>query len=376
MKSADLEAAQPGDTLKDDQVRGLHLRCFAGGKGWYLYYRNKHGQQRKPKIGNYPAIKLEQARTIARRQLVEVAMGGDPSRQRSVAKAAETVSDLCERYFAEHAVTNKKERSIVEDRRYIEKIIKPSWGKLLSTEVTEDDISKLRRENVQTPIRFNRCLALISKMWNFARLPSITKDITKFPEKPRQRFLTASEVVVVAKVLAKYEARHRGAVATIRLLLMTGARMGEIVRCRREWYRGDHLLLPDHKTSGSSGHKFIPLPEAAQDIINGLPTTGEYLCGISWRPTRAWNIIVEETGLPHFTIHDLRRTFLSIALIGGHSLDVLGKLVGHKTTSTTNRYAFLAQNHQQSAAMEIGASMSALMQQQPSDENTEPSTQD
>jgi integrase len=375
MKSSDLEAAKPGDTLKDDQVRGLHLRCFAGGKGWYLYYRNQQGKQRKPKIGNYPAIKLEQARTIARRQLAEVAMGGDPSRRRALTKAAETVSDLCDRYLSEHALTNKKERSIAEDRRYIEKIIKPSWGKLQPTEVTEDDIGKLRRDNVKTPIRFNRCLALISKMWSFARLPSITKDITKFPEKPRQRFLSANEIAVVAKVLAKNEVQYPRAVAAIRLLLITGARMGEIIRCRREWYHGDHLLLEDHKTSGHIGHKFIPLPKEAQEIINRLPPEGDYLCGISWRPTRVWNKIVEETGLPHFTIHDLRRTFVSRGLSGGFSLDVLGKLIGHKNTSTTNRYAFLAQNHQQSAAIEIGASMSVLMRQTP-DDNTTPATQD
>lgn len=358
MKAADLEAAKPGDTLKDDQVRGLQLRCFPNGKRWYLYYRTTTGQQRKPKIGIYPTMKLEQARSLARQLLAEVALGKDPSQQRAIDRSAETVSELCDRFITEHALTNKKPRSVMEDRRHIEQVIKPAWGNLRPSEVGVAQLNKLRRDNAKTPIRFNRCLALISKIWNFAKLPNISKEVAKYPEKARQRFLSDEELEAFAAALAKHEKKHPGAVAAIKLLLLTGARMSEIVRCRREWYHGDQLRLADHKTSSHSGMKIIHLSKEAQEIIGSLPQGTDYLCGISSRPTKVWNKIVADTGIADFKIHDLRRTFVSKGLDAGYSLQQLGKLVGHLSPATTNRYAFLEETTGQSTAASIAASIS------------------
>ncbi len=67
--------------LKDDKVPGLQLRVRATGKSFYLYYR-RNGQQRRPKIGDFPGLTVAEAREIAQAMLRDVAAGLDPSEAR------------------------------------------------------------------------------------------------------------------------------------------------------------------------------------------------------------------------------------------------------------------------------------------------------
>lgn len=355
MKRKEIEEAAPGDTLKDDLVPGLMLRCFPKGKKWYVYYRAKpNGKQRKPKIGDYPGMGLDLARSVARKMLAEAALGGDPSRDRRTARKAENIAGLCDRYISDYAETNKRPRSVQEDQRYIDNVIKPRWGKLNPEDLTSFELFSYRNKCKATPVKFNRCMALLSKMLNFARVQNVTKEVPRYPEKKRQRFLSPDELKALGAALAKYEVAHPNAVAAIRLILLTGARMSEIIRCRREWRHGDQLRLPSHKTSAGSGMKVIHLPEEAVAILDSLNVTGDFLCGIESRPTKVWNKIVEETGAPHFTIHDLRRTYISEGLDAGFSLDQLGKIVGHRTTATTNGYAYLQETKRRTGSQNIG----------------------
>lgn len=105
----------------------------------------------------------------------------------------------------------------------------------------------------------------------------------------------------------------------------------------------------------------IILPKEAVAILDALPVEGEYICGIKSRPTKVWNKIVKDSGIPHFTIHDLRRTYISAGLDAGYSLDQLGKIVGHKSTATTNRYAYLQEAKRMSGAQGIGAAIAGSL---------------
>jgi integrase len=134
----------------------------------------------------------------------------------------------------------------------------------------------------------------------------------------------------------------------IRLLLLTGARLGE-VQCLK-WEHIDHqrkiAFLPDSKT----GKKPLPLSDAALDVINSTPKVdgnphvfagkNEGAPIINFR--KAWGKIREEADLNNFRLHDLRHNFASAAINAGNTLAVVGALLGHKNTKTTQRYAHLA----------------------------------
>lgn len=143
--------------------------------------------------------------------------------------------------------------------------------------------------------------------------------------------------------------------AAIRLLIFTGARLGEILSLRWDYVdlEGGRLLLPDSKTGGKTVYlnslsldvlKLLPRADGNPHVIVGKKP-GEHLVNLR----KPWYRIREHAGLDDVRIHDLRHSFASFAVAEGLSLPVIGKLLGHRNASTTERYAHLADDPIRSA---------------------------
>jgi len=147
-------------------------------------------------------------------------------------------------------------------------------------------------------------------------------------------------------------------VAFIYLLILSGARKGEIAAARPEWLDGDVLRLPDSKT----GEKPVYLPPAAMAVIARLPRTRSgTLTGIL-DPKKFWEGIRTRAGCPDLRMHDLRHTFASAAISAGLTLAQIGELLGHSSTQTTQRYAHLIEEAAHTAAAQTADVMVARMQ--------------
>ena len=347
VKLSDIKTIQPGQTLKDDVVPGLQLRCRTSVTSWHVYYRNARGQERRPKIGEYPTIGLEQARQVAKKMLGAVAHGEDPSRDKSLGRRFETMGQLADRLVIEHGPTKK---SKAEDERRIRLYVKPRWGDMPAMDFTKDDLSKFKVAMKDKPVSFNRVRSMLSKMLNHADLPNPVKKVEPYPEKKRHRYLTPDEFKAISDAFVEVEKTFPHQVALLRILILTGARTGEIAKAKRKWLVGNMLSIPDTK---GGEPKQIYLSDEALEILRQLPAYGEYLCGIHSRPQLAWDKIIELSKLEDFRIHDLRHTFASFALEGGYSLAQIGKLLGHKSPATTNRYAHLMDGLRRSMANDL-----------------------
>jgi integrase len=127
--------------------------------------------------------------------------------------------------------------------------------------------------------------------------------------------------------------------AALRLLILTGARLREILNLRREWVDLERglLLLPDSKT----GRKSIVLNAPAMAVLAILPRIGAYvIAGDNPQKPRAdlnrpWPAVTKHAGLEGVRIHDLRHTHASIGAGAGLGLPIIGKLLGHSQSSTT-----------------------------------------
>ena len=163
-----IQAAPVGALLRDTVIPGLHLRVFPNKKSFYLYYRTKEGRERRPKLGDYGIISIDQARKQARELLARVAEGRDPSAELDRTKAAPTIADLAQRYLNQHADKKKKQRSRKEDERQIKKYLLPRIGTRKVHETQHEDIEKIHALMQDTPYQANRLLALTSKMFTLA----------------------------------------------------------------------------------------------------------------------------------------------------------------------------------------------------------------
>ena len=93
------------------------------------------------------------------------------------------------------------------------------------------------------------------------------KNAKRYRMQPKERFLTAEEMARLNAVLTRDEFYCPHVVAVIRLPLLTGCRLGEVVSLEWEWIRGQRIHLPGSK----SGPRTVWLSGAARVVIDAIP---------------------------------------------------------------------------------------------------------
>jgi integrase len=323
-----------------------------------------------------------------------VAHGGDPSADRHRAREALTVTELADLYRREGpaAKPNKKASSWAADGSNIERHVKPLLGRKTAKALTQADIAKFQadvaagksRADIKTKKRGRaiveggrgtaaRSLAVLGAMLQFAvdrkLIPTNpAKGVQLLKGEKKERFLSEAEVARLSDTVALMEREDRlspGAAAAIRLLLLTGCRKSEILSLRWEWvdFERGCLRLPDSKT----GPKVVPLAAAAMELLNGLPRASEYVLpagkGIGHYTglQKDWERVRVRAGLHGLRLHDLRHSFASFAVADGHTLFMVGKVLGHKQARTTEGYAHLATDPLRAIADRTAARIAAAM---------------
>jgi integrase len=364
--------------LWDTELKGFGVRVQRGGaKAYILHYRCGRGRGatlRKLTLGRHGSPwTAETARSEAKQLLGSVEGGADPAADRIARKRAPTIADLAERVLAEHAEAKRKSSTAAEYRRLIEKIILPALGKRRVADVARVDITKLHHANRAAPYQANRALAVLSKMLTLAEQWGLRPDgsnpcrhVEKFAERKRERFLSADELARLGEALAAY-AGSPYVTAAIKLLVFTGARLGEVLGLQWQWidFERGEARLPDSKT----GAKTVHLPPPARAVLAELPqvegnphvivggVAGEALVNLE----KPWRAIRREAGLEDVRLHDLRHAFASVAAASGMGLPIIGKMLGHTQAATTNRYAHLASDPVKAAAAVVAGKIAAAM---------------
>src|SRR5262245_11185922 len=129
-----VDAATPQDRdyeLRDTTIPGFLVKVTpTGRKIFMIAYVAHNGQRRKPAIGRYGEITVEQARNIAQDWLAEVRRGVDPSAERTAARQALTVKELFDRFITDYSETRNKPATVEANRGYGKTHIIPILGHL------------------------------------------------------------------------------------------------------------------------------------------------------------------------------------------------------------------------------------------------------
>lgn len=398
-----VDAALPGQTLWDDRIPRFGLRVSKGGAKSYVLKFRLHGRQRWHTIGQHGQPKrtedadapgrvwtADAARSEAVRLLGLLESGIDPANERAHRRRAETLRDFSKRYMEKHVREHNKPRTIDETQRLLDRTVLPKLGKYALNELTRDHVRTMHSGLKRTPYLANRCLALVSHMLAKAEewedLPNgsaICRRMTKFKEKKRKRYLSGDELLALGGALKDAEADglNPHGLAIIRLLILTGARRREVETLRWDEVKLDRgvLDLSDSKT----GEKTINLPPAALAVLSAYPRqhgapfvfpasavrkprldpkTGAPAPAPYQGLNKVWLDVRKRAGLDDVRLHDLRHTYASFAVAGGMSLPLIGALLGHKRSATTERYAHLAADPVRQAADRVGGDVAAALQ--------------
>lgn len=373
-----VEALEPGMLAWDSDVRGFGVRCQREAKVYVLKVR-VGGKQRWFTIGRHGAPWTpETARREARRKLGEIAGGNDPAVARAAEKANPTLAELVSMFLEEHAEAKRKPRTAAEYRRMLSLLVLPRLGERRVMAITRADVASLHHGLRATPYQANRVLAVLSKLFSWAEKRGYRESggnsceyVEKYPERKRERFLSEDELAALGEALAQAELENVNpyVIAAIRLLLLTGARLNEILSLR--WQDVDleraMLRLPDSKT----GQKPIYLSPPALEVLATVPRIqGNDHVIVGYKPgssmvnlQKPWRAIRARAGLDDVRLHDLRHSFASVAAASGLSLPVIGALLGHTQAATTHRYAHLAADPVRQANDRIGGRIAAALGQ-------------
>lgn len=371
----------PGQTIWDADVRGFGIRRQRRAAVYVLKYRDQNGRQRFLTIGRHGSPWMpDTARKEARRHLL--ALTECQTSLGALSGPSPTLEAFSTTYLERYALLHKKPRSVAEDRRNLELHILPLLGSKRLVDITAGDIAQFHTLRGKHPSNANRCLALLSHIFSigakWGAIPAGTnpcRGVKRFRERIRERFLSADEVISLGRALAGAESTTGGgedwrAVNILRLLVYTGARLSEVLTLQWGWinWDGRFARLPDSKT----GTKTVPLPQPALDLLRKVlevhgqqskfvfpgARSGTCFTGIQ----KPWQRIRLKAGLPDVRIHDLRHCFASTAVAHGESLYLVGAVLGHRATSTTQRYAHLAMQPVLDSANRTSIRLAALMQ--------------
>lgn len=381
----------------DGELKGFGIKIASGGRKSYVCkYRVGNGRTaptRRMTIGAHGSPwTVEQARSEARKLLGRAANGEDPAKEKQDEKKQITVAQLCDLYL-ENGIGTKKASTIRTDRGRIERHIKPLLGRMKVPDVTRADIKRFLQDiangktsiDQKTSLRgraivtggkgtATRTVGLLGGIFTYAFDCGLIEinpvhGVKRFADRKGQRYLSQQELSALGQALAEGEESglNSHALAILKLLVFTGARKGEIETLRWDAidFPGCYLRLADSKT----GQKAIPLNSGALEILSkirrldGSPfvfpahrSDGHY----EGTP-KVWRIIRNMAGLNDVRLHDLRHSFASIAVSGGASLPIIGALLGHTDSTTTQRYAHLHDDPLKAASEAVGGKIAAAM---------------
>jgi integrase len=356
------------------------VRITAAGVTSFILDYRIFGRQRRYTIGRYPEMTSTAARIEAGELRAMIRAGRDPMEERNQRRGEPTLGDLATTYLESEAEGKKRPHAVRDDKRMVEKIIRPKLGGHRLKAIGKRDVEALHGSLKTTPYQANRVLALLSAMFNFAieakwRADNPCKGVKKFAEEKRESWLSVEQIQRFREGLDKY--KDQSAANCLRLLLLTGSRAGEALRA--EWSEFDLTrgvwTKPSHHTKQKKT-EHVPLSAPAIELLRGIKprnargplflgtkrkgkngklTGGEKRVSLK----RPWLQACKAAGLaeaytvqgkrkkmltryrPTVRLHDLRHSYASHLVSNGVGLQIVGKLLGHVQASTTMRYAHL-----------------------------------
>jgi integrase len=364
----------------DAEIPGFGVRITAAGVTSFILDYRIFGRQRRYTIGRYPELTSTAARIEAGELRAMIRAGRDPMEERNQRRGEPTLGDLATAYMESEAEGKKRPHTVRDDKRMVEKIIRPKLGGHRLKAIGKRDVEALHGSLKSTPYQANRVLALLSAMFNFAieakwRVDNPCKSVKKFAEEKRESWLSVEQIQRFREGLDKY--KDQSAANCLRLLLLTGSRAGEALRA--EWSEFDLTrgvwTKPSHHTKQKKT-EHVPLNAPAIELLrsikprnaagplfpgtkrkgkDGKLTGGEKRVSLK----RPWLQACKAAGLaeaytvqgkrkkmliryrPTVRLHDLRHSYASHLVSNGVGLQIVGKLLGHVQASTTMRYAHL-----------------------------------
>ena len=337
----------------DELLLGFGVRVGTTGRKSFFVGTRINGRYKRITLKPpYDLLSLADARVKAKAIMSDAHAGIGPELRKKREEKG-TFGAVAKSFMQDYA---KNHRTRDEMQRIIDRYL-AEWHERQISEITRGEIKELLRVKARTaPIMANRIKALVSKIFTWAlkeeiieASPALSLDPPGGSEKDRERTrtLSADEIRLVWNSFDKLGYPWG---PLFKMLIITGQRCGEVGGMKWSEITDDGWHVPNERAKSGRGH-LIPLSSLAREILDEVPEIGELvfrtrLGSWSWAKERV------DAKIPHWRLHDLRRTFATQLRSLGVDRVVVSKLLNHAEAGVTKIYDRYAADPEKAAAME------------------------
>jgi integrase len=344
--------------LKDSGQPGLLFRVRASGHRSFEVRKKLHGKANRTKIGDYPITPIAKARSKARDALTFYDKGIDPDAAERAEKAAKVTLGECLTDYLESRSSlkpNTRTAYAATISQYLS-----DWLNSPINLITRDAVeARHRKIGKDSESRANTTMRILRAVFNYAiakyenergeplyihnPVARLSHVKAWYPETRRRAYLNKEKIPIwfdAVDSLPEWMLDPRVDTETIRdflkLVLLTGLRRREASNLRWENVDldNDTLSIPGSVTKNKKEH-VLPLPTYLIDMLGHRKANGSSFVfpgkientPIS-EPKRIIEAVRQKCGF-HFTLHDLRRTFATMAEDAGVRDYTLKRLLNH-----------------------------------------------
>jgi len=343
-----LPAGKTDHVFWDEDIKGFGLRIRQGGSRVYLFRYRVGKQQYSIVLGSLKERPLAEVRESAARLKAEVRLGRNPALQKETARleAGVLFGPLADQYLDARAA-DLRPSTLRNAKHYLLKQAQP-LHRIPINAITLHHVADLLGGVAKKSGRVsaNRLQATLGQFFTWVRrqgivLPhgNVAAEAERYKEQTRERVLADAELRAIWHALGNDD--HS---TILKLLTLTGCRASEIGALRWDEVQGDQIILPGTRTKNARVH-VVPLSPLAEAILDALRMHGR-VC-VFGRTDRdgfkGWGKpklkldaeIAKANGgpLPHWTVHDLRRTVATGLQRLGTRLEVTEAVLNHKSGS-------------------------------------------
>ena len=372
----------------DNELTGFGVRVQPDGSKSFFWSARINGKLYFRKLGEFPAVSVDDARTDAQKQIGLAAewkrsgyQGDDPfgKKERIPAAGVPTFTELFESYI-ENQVRDKANNP--EDAEYDVrwKVSRhfTTWRDRKIDGITVHDLLAVKKECGKRHFLANRAVQFIRRLYNWSAKSRNGKinfwpvvnpatSIELYEEKPRERFLQPEELIRFN------EAIDNEPCADLKdfliLAINTGARRGDLLSMRWVDIHWERVTwsVPYPKNGESYDVSLLPSALAVLERRREQAADSAVFIFPSWGKTghltdlkRPWAAFRTRARIPDIRLHDIRRSVGSYQAMAGESLQQIGASLGHKSLASTKIYAKLhneavrdAREHGQAKMLEM-----------------------
>lgn len=334
----------------DDTLKGFGVRVTSGGSKAFFIEKLIKGKLSRITLGRYPELTVEMARREAQKVLGQIATGVDPLAEK---RSSRLKKITLEKIFNDYLEARKslKPKTIYDYKRSMALAFK-KWHHVPFTCITKEEVVKQHTYlgKKHGPAYADQAMAILRALFNFASAQyEDSQGRSLISENPTNRLSQTRAWFRVEKrktyiksheLAAWYQGIMTLSNTTLRdyllIVVLTGLRRQEAAQLKWEQidFKDKTLTIPDTKnheehTLPLSDYLYNLLINRQKEAINAYVFSGSGAGGYIIEPRKQMAKVIKNSGV-HFTIHDLRRTFITVA----DSLDIAGyalkRLLNHK----------------------------------------------